>query len=56
MTSREAAAGPSSAKSEGQRVISDAKSKAEQAAGRCGPTHQPNQFPQGYLALQCVNK
>ena len=34
VTSREAAtAGPSSAKSEGQRVISDAKSKAEQLLG-----------------------
>ena len=30
VTSREASAGQSSAKSEGQRVISDAKSKAEQ--------------------------
>ena len=33
VTSREAAAGPSSANSEGQRVISDAKSKAEQLLG-----------------------
>ena len=33
VTSREAATGPSSAKSEGQRVISDAKSKAEQLLG-----------------------
>ena len=33
VTSREASAGQSSAKSEGQRVISDAKSKAEQLLG-----------------------
>ena len=33
VTSRDAAAGASSAKSEGQRVISDAKSKAEQLLG-----------------------
>lgn len=33
VTSREAAAGPSSAKTEGQRVIQDAKSKAEQLLG-----------------------
>ena len=33
VTSRETAASPSSAKSEGQRVISDAKSKAEQLLG-----------------------
>ena len=33
VTSRDAAAGPSSAKSEGQRVIQDAKSKAEQLLG-----------------------
>ena len=33
VTSRDTAAGPSSAKSEGQRVISDAKSKAEQLLG-----------------------
>ena len=33
VTSREGGAGQSSAKSEGQRVISDAKSKAEQLLG-----------------------
>ena len=33
VTSREAGAGPSSAKSEGQRVIQDARSKAEQLLG-----------------------
>ena len=33
VTSRDATTGPSSAKSEGQRVISDAKSKAEQLLG-----------------------
>ena len=33
VTSRDAMTGPSSAKSEGQRVISDAKSKAEQLLG-----------------------
>ena len=33
VTSRDAAAGTSSAKSEGQRVIQDAKSKAEQLLG-----------------------
>ena len=33
VTSREATNNPSSAKSEGQRVISDAKSKAEQLLG-----------------------
>ncbi len=33
VTSRDATSGPSSAKSEGQRVIQDAKSKAEQLLG-----------------------